>query len=62
MVVEAVTPQPSPRFPQLQRCDLLDAHANRLVWWQTAGGPLRAGHVVRLCGRVRRHAHFGLGR
>jgi hypothetical protein len=52
-------PAASARYPQLQRCDLLDAHANRLVWWQTAGRPLRAGPVVRLRGRVRRHAHFG---
>jgi hypothetical protein len=58
-VVEAVTAQPSPRYPQLQRCNLLDAQANRLVWWQTAGRPLRAGQVVRLRGRVRRHTHFG---
>lgn len=37
---------------------LMDAEANRLVWWQTGGIPLRRGKVVTLTGRVRRHTRF----
>jgi hypothetical protein len=59
VLVEAVTDRPSQRYPRLRRLDLLDANANRLTWWQTTPGPLHAGHVVALRGRVRRHTRVG---
>jgi hypothetical protein len=43
----------------IRRCELIDADANRLVWWQTAGAPLHRGEVVTLIGRVQRHTRFG---
>ena len=61
VLVESITAQPSARFAQLQRCDLLDADANRLVWWQSTLSGLRPGHVLTLRGRVRRHTRFGAG-
>ena len=59
VVVERVTGQASRRHGTVHRCELLDANANRLVWWQTRGEPLRAGEVVTLAGRVQRHTRFG---
>jgi hypothetical protein len=59
VVVERVTAQASRRHGTIYRCELLDADANRLMWWQTRGKPLRAGEVVRLAGRVQRHTRFG---
>lgn len=36
-LVERVTPQPSARYGTVHRCELLDADANLLAWWQTRG-------------------------
>jgi hypothetical protein len=58
VLVERTTAQASQRHRALCRHDLLDADANRLVWWQTAGTPLAEGRVVRLDARVQRHATF----
>jgi hypothetical protein len=58
VLVERTTAQASQRHRALCRHDLLDADANRLVWWQTAGAPLAEGRVVRLDARVRRHTTF----
>jgi hypothetical protein len=59
VLVERVTPQPSARHGAIHRCELLDADANKLVWWQTQGTTLPAGEVVVLSGRVQHHTHFG---
>jgi hypothetical protein len=59
VLVERVVPRPSARHGVLRRNELIDAFANRLVWWQTQGAPLEIGDVVRLRGRVARHTHFG---
>lgn len=54
-----MTPQPSARYGTVHRCELLDADANLLAWWQTRGRPLRVGEVVALRGLVERHTRFG---
>ena len=59
VLVERVTPAPSDRYGTVYRCELIDAHVNRLVWWQTRGIPLHAGEVVRLAGTIERHTRFG---
>jgi hypothetical protein len=59
VLVERVVERPSARHGIVRRCDLLDAEANRLVWWQTHGTPAREGQVFVLRGRVARHTHFG---
>jgi hypothetical protein len=51
--------QRSERHGTLRRCELIDAEANRLVWWQTRGTPLLGGEVIALTGRVQRHTRFG---
>lgn len=58
-VVERVTPHPSARYGTVHRCELRDADANLLAWWQTRGTPLRVGEVVALRGFVERHTRFG---
>ena len=59
VLVERVVRQPSRNHGTVCRCELLDADANRLVWWQTQGPPLRAGDLITLAGRVQRHTRFG---
>jgi hypothetical protein len=58
VLVERVLTQRSERHGTMRRCELIDADANRLVWWQTAGAPLHRGEVVTLTGRVQRHTRF----
>jgi hypothetical protein len=58
VLVERVLTQRSQRHGIVRRCELIDADANRLVWWQTSGAPLHRGEVVTLTGRVQRHTHF----
>ena len=41
------------------RCELIDAHVNRLIWRQTRGVALHRGEVITLAGRVQRHTRFG---
>ena len=59
VLVERVVAQHSERHGIVRRCELIDAEANRLVWWQTQGDALRGGEVVTLIGRVQRHTRFG---
>jgi hypothetical protein len=59
VLVERVLTQRSERHGTVRRCELIDADANRLVWWQTAGAPLHHGEVVTLTGRVQHHTRFG---
>jgi hypothetical protein len=59
VLVERVVTQDSERHGTVRRCELIDADANRLVWWQTGGTPLVGGEVVTLTGRVQRHTRFG---
>ena len=59
VLVERVKPQASRRHGTVYRCELLDADANRLVWWQTRGEALVEDEVVTLAGRVGRHTRFG---
>jgi hypothetical protein len=61
VLVERVLTQRSQRHGTVRRCELIDADANRLVWWQTAGAPLHRGEVVTLTGRVKRHTRFAAG-
>ena len=58
VLVERVLAQRSERHGAVRRCELIDADANRLVWWQTGGAPLHRGEVVALTGRVQRHTRF----
>ena len=58
VLVERVITQRSERHGTVRRCELIDADANRLVWWQTHGAPLHRGEVVTLTGRVQRHTRF----
>jgi hypothetical protein len=58
VLVERVVTQRSERHGTVRRCELIDADANRLVWWQTGGAPLDRGDIVTLTGRVQRHTHF----
>ena len=58
---ESVLTQRSERHGTVRRCELIDADANRFVWWQTAGAPLHRGEVVTLTGRVKRHTRFAAG-
>ena len=58
VLVERVVTQRSERHGTIRRCELLDAEANRLVWWQTSGAPLYRGELVTLTGRVKRHTRF----
>lgn len=58
VLVERLVTQRSERHGTVRRCDLIDADANRLMWWQTAGAPLHSGEVVTLIGRVQRHTRF----
>ena len=58
VLVERVLTQRSERHGTVRRCELIDADANRLVWWQTGGAPLHRGEVVTLTGRVQRHTRF----
>ena len=39
VLVERVLTQRSERHGTVRRCELIDADANRLVWWQTGGAP-----------------------
>ena len=59
VLVGRVVIQRSERHGTVRRCELIDADANRLVWWQTGGAPLHRGEVVTLTGRVQRHTRFG---
>jgi hypothetical protein len=59
VLAERVVTQRSERHGTVRRCELIDADANRLVWWQTGGTPLVGGEVVALTGRVQRHTRFG---
>ena len=59
VLVERVVTQDSERHGTVRRCELIDADANRLVWWQTRGTPLHGGEVIALTGRVQRHTRFG---
>ena len=59
VLVERVRAQDSPAHGTVRRCELTDADANRLVWWQTQGPPLRPGETVALAARVQRHTRFG---
>jgi hypothetical protein len=59
VLVERVLTQRSKRHGTVRRCELIDADANRLMWWQTAGAPLHRGEVETLPGRVQRHTRFG---
>ena len=58
VLVERTTPQASKRHPALRRHDLLDADANRLVWWQTDGASLPDARALTVRGRVQRHSTF----
>jgi hypothetical protein len=58
VLVDRVAVAPSSRYGTVRRNDLLDADANRLVWWQTRGSELAAGQLVRVRGRVVRHTRF----
>ena len=60
VLVERVLTQRSERHGTVRRCELIDADANRLVWWQTGGAPLHRGEVVTLTGRVQRHTRFAV--
>ena len=58
VLVERTTAQISKRHPALRRHDLLDADANRLVWWQTDGASLPDARALTVRGRVQRHTTF----
>ena len=58
VLVERTTAQTSKRHPALRRHDLLDADANRLVWWQTDGASLPDARALTVRGRVQRHTTF----
>jgi hypothetical protein len=58
VLVERVVVAPSSRYGTVRRTDLLETDANRLAWWQMRGTELAAGQVVRVRGRVVRHARF----
>lgn len=58
VLVERAAAGMSRRYGTVRRYDLLDADADRLVWWQTRGTALSPGQVVRIRGRVVRHTRF----
>jgi len=59
VLVERLVEQPSARHGVVTRHDLIDVDGNRLVWWQTRGGPLPVGQALHVRGHVARHTHFG---
>jgi hypothetical protein len=57
-VVHRSTPQASKRYETIHRYELIDAHMNRLIWWQTRGPELPVGRVVKLRGQVAKYTRF----